>query len=168
MIIALAAPLLSPADPFEIIADPFLKPSGEHLFGTDSLGRSIWAGLVHGSRTTLIIAIVATLASLAFGTAVGAIAGYFGGLVDDTLMRITEFFQTIPSFIFAIVLVGNSVLVETVFSRPGLGKMMVGAITQRDYMTLQSVMIVYAGLVVAINLITDLSYGLFDPRVRYR
>ncbi|MFC2075551.1 ABC transporter permease [candidate division KSB1 bacterium] len=70
--------------------------------------------------------------------------------------------------VFAIVLVGNSVLVETVFSRPGLGKMMVGAITQRDYLTLQSVMIVYAGLVVAINLITDLSYGLFDPRVRYR
>jgi ABC-type dipeptide/oligopeptide/nickel transport system permease component len=69
--------------------------------------------------------------------------------------------------VFIIVLIGNSVLVETVFSRPGLGKLMVGAITQRDYITLQSVMVVYAGLVVGINLLTDLSYGLIDPRVRY-
>ncbi len=105
LLVALFAPLLAPVDPFEIAADPFLKPSAEHPFGTDSLGRSMWAGLVHGSRTTLIIAVVATLASVAFGTAVGAVAGYFGGLVDDVLMRLTEFFQTIPSFIFAIVLV---------------------------------------------------------------
>ncbi len=105
VVVAVFAPVLAPADPFEIVADPFLKPSAEHLFGTDSLGRSMSAGLVHGSRTTLIIALVATLASVAFGTAVGAIAGYFGGLVDDVLMRLTEFFQTIPSFIFAIVLV---------------------------------------------------------------
>ena len=87
------------------MARPFLTPSAEHPFGTDSLGRSIWAGLVHGARTTLVIAILATLASVAFGTAVGALAGYFGGFVDDGLMRLTEFFQTIPSFIFAIVLV---------------------------------------------------------------
>ena len=105
LLVAILAPLIAPPDPFEILDDPFLKPSAEHLFGTDSLGRSMWAGLAHGARTTLIIAIVATLASVAFGTAVGAIAGYFGGLVDDVLMRITEFFQTIPSFIFAIVLV---------------------------------------------------------------
>jgi peptide/nickel transport system permease protein len=105
LVVAVFAPLLAPDDPFEILAEPFLKPFGEHLFGTDSLGRSMWGGLVHGARTTLIIATVATLASVAFGTTVGAIAGYFGGLVDDVLMRLTEFFQTIPSFIFAIVLV---------------------------------------------------------------
>jgi len=105
LLVAIFAPLIAPPDPFEILADPFLKPSAEHLFGTDSLGRSMWAGLAHGSRTTLIIAVVATLASVAFGTTVGALAGYFGGLMDDALMRITEFFQTIPSFIFAIVLV---------------------------------------------------------------
>jgi peptide/nickel transport system permease protein len=69
--------------------------------------------------------------------------------------------------VYAIVLIGSSVLVEIVFSRPGLGKMMVGAIGRRDYMTLQSVMVVYAGLVVIINLLTDLSYGLIDPRIRY-
>lgn len=105
LIVALFAPILAPTDPFEITADPFLRPFGEYLFGTDSLGRSMWAGLAHGARTTLIIATVATLASVAFGTALGALAGFFGGLIDDVLMRLTEFFQTIPSFIFAIVLV---------------------------------------------------------------
>ena len=105
LVIAVFAPLLAPTDPFEIVTDPFLRPFGEYLFGTDSLGRSMWAGLAHGARTTLIIATVATLASVAFGTVLGALAGFFGGLIDDVLMRLTEFFQTIPSFIFAIVLV---------------------------------------------------------------
>jgi peptide/nickel transport system permease protein len=105
LVVAVFAPLLAPTDPFEIVTDPFLRPFGEYLFGTDSLGRSMWAGLAHGARTTLIIASVATLASVAFGTVLGALAGFFGGLIDDVLMRLTEFFQTIPSFIFAIVLV---------------------------------------------------------------
>jgi len=105
VILAVMAPVIAPVDPFDIIDQPFLPPSGDHLFGTDSLGRSIWSGLVHGSRTTLIIAVVATLSAVAFGTVLGAIAGYYGGYMDDALMRITEFFQTIPSFIFAIVLV---------------------------------------------------------------
>jgi peptide/nickel transport system permease protein len=63
-------------------------------------------------------------------------------------------------------LIGDSVLTEYIFSRPGLGKMLVGAILQRDYTALQSVMIIYAGFVVVINLITDLTYGFLDPRIR--
>jgi ABC-type dipeptide/oligopeptide/nickel transport system permease component len=62
-------------------------------------------------------------------------------------------------------LIGDSVLTEFIFSRPGLGKMLVGAILQRDYTALQSVMVIYAIFVVAINLITDLTYGLLDPRI---
>ena len=62
-------------------------------------------------------------------------------------------------------LIGDSVLTEYVFSRPGLGKMLVGAIQQRDYTALQSVMVIYAAFVVVVNLITDLTYGLLDPRV---
>lgn len=69
--------------------------------------------------------------------------------------------------IFAISLIGSSVLTEIVFSRPGLGKLMVGAIKQRDYTVVQSIMVIYAVIIVAINLITDLVYGLVDPRVRY-
>ncbi|HLT18752.1 MAG TPA: ABC transporter permease [Thermomicrobiales bacterium] len=69
--------------------------------------------------------------------------------------------------IFAISLIGSSVLTEVVFSRPGLGRMMVGSIRQRDYITVQSIMVVYAVIIVFINLLTDLIYGLVDPRVRY-
>jgi ABC-type dipeptide/oligopeptide/nickel transport system permease component len=57
--------------------------------------------------------------------------------------------------------------VEVVFARPGLGKMMVGAILQRDYTALQSIMVVYTGFVVVINLMIDLIYGWVDPRIRH-
>jgi len=64
-------------------------------------------------------------------------------------------------------LIGDSVMTEVVFSRPGLGKMLVGAIMQRDYAALQSIMVIYAAFVVFINLITDLIYGLVDPRISH-
>lgn len=70
--------------------------------------------------------------------------------------------------LYAVVLIGSSVMVEIVFSRPGLGKLMVGAIKQRDYTTLQSVMVIYATIVVVLNLATDLFYGLIDPRIKYK
>ena len=70
--------------------------------------------------------------------------------------------------VYAIVLTGGSVMVEIVFSRPGLGKMMIGALKQRDYTTLQAVMTTFAAIVISINLLTDLLYGLVDPRVRYK
>lgn len=69
--------------------------------------------------------------------------------------------------IFAISLIGSSVLVEEVFARPGLGKLMVGATKQKDYTTLQSIMVVYALIIVVINLVTDIVYTFVDPRVRY-
>ncbi|MEZ5843681.1 MAG: ABC transporter permease [Hyphomicrobiaceae bacterium] len=105
VLVALFADLVAPRDPFAIVDKPFLRPLGAYLLGTDSLGRDVLAGLLHGARTTLLIAILSTLAAVAFGTLVGAVAGYYGGLVDDVLMRLTEFFQTIPSFLFAIVLI---------------------------------------------------------------
>lgn len=69
--------------------------------------------------------------------------------------------------LWVIGVIGSSVTTEMVFVRPGLGKMLVGAILQRDYTTLQSIMVVYAMMVAAVNLLTDLTYGLADPRVRY-
>jgi ABC-type dipeptide/oligopeptide/nickel transport system permease component len=68
--------------------------------------------------------------------------------------------------IWAVALIGDSVTTELIYARPGLGKMMVGAMLQRDYTSLQSVMVVYTVFVVGINLITDLAYGLVDPRIR--
>jgi ABC-type dipeptide/oligopeptide/nickel transport system permease component len=69
--------------------------------------------------------------------------------------------------IWAVSLIGDSVTVEIVFARPGLGKMMVGAILQRDYTALQSIMVIYTGFVVVINLAVDLIYGWVDPRIRH-
>ena len=69
--------------------------------------------------------------------------------------------------IFAISLIGSSVLVEEVFARPGLGKLMVGATKQKDYTLLQSIMVVYAMIIIMINLLTDIIYTVVDPRVRY-
>jgi ABC-type dipeptide/oligopeptide/nickel transport system permease component len=68
--------------------------------------------------------------------------------------------------IWAVALIGDSVTTELVFARPGLGKLMVGAMLQRDYTALQSVMVIYTAFVVGVNLVTDLAYGLVDPRIR--
>src|SRR5919205_3962920 len=105
VVLSLAAPLLFPADPFRIVGRPFLPPFGERLLGTDSLGRDIAAGLAYGARTSLMIGLVATVVAVAIGTVLGSFAGFYGGWIDDLLMRFTELFQTIPYFIFAIVLV---------------------------------------------------------------
>lgn len=66
------------------------------------------------------------------------------------------------------ILIGSSIMVTIVFNRPGLGKLMVGAISTHDYTMLQSIMAIYAGIIVIVNLLTDLTYGLVDPRIRYR
>jgi glutathione transport system permease protein len=64
------------------------------------------------------------------------------------------------------ILIGNSVMTEIVFSRPGLGKLIVGALNQRDYTMLQGMMVIYTLIVVGVNVLTDLAYGLVDPRVK--
>ncbi|MGN6033318.1 MAG: ABC transporter permease [Thermomicrobiales bacterium] len=68
--------------------------------------------------------------------------------------------------LFAISLIGSSVLTEEVFARPGLGKLMIGATKQRDYTLLQAIMVVYALIIVAINILVDIVYTMVDPRVR--
>lgn len=104
---ALAGPWLFPEDPWAMATRPFQKPFNDagHPLGSDLLGRDILTGIVHGARVSLLIGIVSTAAAVLIGVALGALAGYFGGRIDDALMRFTEFFQTIPSFLFAIVLV---------------------------------------------------------------
>jgi peptide/nickel transport system permease protein len=107
IIFALVAPLLYPQSPWRLVGRPFLPPfeGGRFLLGTDTLGRDLAAGLVHGARVSLLIGLVSTCVALLIGVPLGAVAGYAGGWVDDALMRFTEFFQTIPSFALAIVLV---------------------------------------------------------------
>lgn len=103
--LAVLAPIVYPGDPFQAVGRPFEPPFGRHLLGTDMLGRSVAAGISHGAGTSLTIGLVATVIAVLFGTLIGGVAGYYGGGVDDVLMRFTEFFQTIPTFVFALVLV---------------------------------------------------------------
>jgi peptide/nickel transport system permease protein len=103
--LALAAPVVFPGDPFQMAGKPFERPLGGFALGTDMMGRDVLAGLAHGARTSLLIGLVATVIAVVIATVLGGCAGYYGGRIDDVLMRFTEFFQTIPSFLFAIVLV---------------------------------------------------------------
>ena len=105
LVMAAAAPFAFPENPFALVGKPMTPPSPAHLLGTDTLGRDVLSGIFHGSRTSLVIGLIATLVSVSIGTLVGGLAGYYGGVADDALMRLTEFFQTIPNFLFAIVLV---------------------------------------------------------------
>lgn len=107
VLFALIAPYWYPQSPWRVVGRPFVPPFTLERFplGTDTLGRDIAAGLVHGARVSLMIGVVSTLVALLIGVPLGAVAGYAGGVVDDLLMRFTEFFQTIPSFALAIVLV---------------------------------------------------------------
>ncbi|WP_424811343.1 ABC transporter permease [Roseococcus sp. YIM B11640] len=107
ILVALAAPWLYPGDPLDMVGMPTLWPGEDpaYPFGTDSLGRDLAAGLAHGARVSLLTGISATVIGLSIGTAIGAIAGYFGGWVDNVLVRVTELFQTVPTFLLVVVLV---------------------------------------------------------------
>jgi len=107
VLIAVVGPLLFPTSPWRMVQRPFLPPftMASLPLGTDALGRDVMTGIIYGARVSLLVGLVSTLAALAVGIPVGAAAGYFGGRIGDALMRFTEFFQTVPSFALAIVLV---------------------------------------------------------------
>lgn len=105
LVMAAIGPALYPTDPFDMVGRPFQPPFGTYPLGTDVAGRDILAGILHGARISLMIGVMASLAATVFGVAVGAVAGYYGGWPDNLLMRSTDFFLTIPSFVLAVVLV---------------------------------------------------------------
>ncbi|MBM3596924.1 MAG: ABC transporter permease [Alphaproteobacteria bacterium] len=105
--LSLMAPWLYPEDPLSMVARPFLWPGQNPAFplGTDSLGRDVTAGLVWGGRISLAVGLAATCLGVSFGIVVGSTAGYFGGRIDNLLVRLIEIFQTLPSFLLLVVLV---------------------------------------------------------------
>jgi peptide/nickel transport system permease protein len=106
LVVAVGAPWFFPGSPWDMAGAPFAPPGEmDMLLGTDSLGRDVAAGIAHGARVSLLVGAVSTVVALVIGVGLGAIAGYLGGWVDDLVMRFTEFFQTIPSFVLAILLV---------------------------------------------------------------
>jgi peptide/nickel transport system permease protein len=118
-LVALLAPLLFARGPFSIVGMPLLPPGAPGLpAGSDVLGRDMAVGLAYGARISLVVGIASTLCAVSIGVLLGAVAGYYGGLVDDLLMRVTEFFQIIPSFVLLMVLVA--------FLQPSLGSTVIG------------------------------------------
>lgn len=105
MFIAIFAPSIAPFDPWESVATPFANPGGTFLLGTDDLGRDLFSGVIHATRTSLIVGISATAIATSLGMVLGIISGYYGGLLDDATMRFTEFFQVIPRFFLALIAV---------------------------------------------------------------
>ena len=105
-LMAALAPVIFPFSPWDMQGAPFAHPGEEGFWlGSDSLGRDVAADIAYGSWVSLLVGAVSTAVALVLGVVLGAIAGYAGGWVDDALMRFTEFFQTVPSFILAVVLV---------------------------------------------------------------
>ncbi|WP_363247590.1 ABC transporter permease [Reyranella sp.] len=103
---AATADLLFPFSPWDMRGGPFMRPGEmDLLLGSDSLGRDVAAGIAYGARVSLLIGAVSTAVAVLVGITLGAVAGYAGGTVDDAIMRFTEFFQTVPSFLLAVVLV---------------------------------------------------------------
>jgi len=94
-------------DPYRIVWGPLTAPGAREgiYLGTDFLGRDILTNLLKGGAPTMAVGVSAALLTVVIGIAVGATAGYFGGWMDDLLMRLTEFFQVLPALLFAMVLV---------------------------------------------------------------
>lgn len=99
------APLFTEYDPskpdFGAQTEP---PSAEHLLGTDKLGRDVFARVLYGGRTSILIGVTGAFFGSAIGVILGSIAGYFGGWVDTILIRISEMFQTFPEMILILIL----------------------------------------------------------------
>ena len=117
--LALLAPLLFGRGPVTIVGMPLLPPGAPGLLaGSDVLGRDMAVGLAYGARISLLVGITSTLCAVGIGVLLGAVAGYYGGWLDDLLMRVTEFFQIIPSFVLLMVLVA--------FLQPSLSSTVIG------------------------------------------
>lgn len=103
VLVALFAPLIEPYDPTKmLLANKFMPPSSEHLFGTDNMGRDIFSRIIEGSRISLSIALLVVIISAGIGTVVGLTSGFFGGKVDMVFMRIVDVLLAFPTIIFAL------------------------------------------------------------------
>ena len=96
-IVAIFAPLLSPYNPDSIVENETLAPSLRHVFGTDDIGRDVFSRSLYGARISLTVGIVAVSISILIGTLFGAVAGFYGGLIDAFIMRFVDVMLAFPS-----------------------------------------------------------------------
>lgn len=108
-VISILAPYITTQDISRVnIGQMSLSPSSEHFLGTDKSGRDVFTRLLYGGRVSLLVGLSCTFLVILFGTIVGSIAGYFGGVIDSILMRFTDFVLNFPFMVFVIVL--NTIL----------------------------------------------------------
>jgi len=107
LVLAIGAPYLTHNDPLDMVGTPFAWPGSDPAFplGTDMMGRDMFSGIAYGARVSLEIGVAGGLLATFAGLVIGAVAGFYGGIVDNLLMRLTELFQTMPALLFTIVLV---------------------------------------------------------------
>ncbi len=145
LIAALFAPLLGTVDPQRAgkREDILLSPSGDHWLGTDDLGRDVWSQILYGSRVSLMIGLITAFVTVVTGTLVGLTAGYFGGWVEEILVKIVDFFMMLPVLPLMIILAAvlgpslwNIILVISVVSWPTTARVVrsqVLSIKERPY-----------------------------------
>lgn len=117
VVVAATAQWLPVPSPNELGSEPYLPPSSEHWFGTDHLGRDVLSRVIYGTRVALVVAFGSAFIATLIGIAVGGVAGYFGGWIDDVLSRLADTFLLVPRFFLL-------VLVVALFGQ-GLGFVMV-------------------------------------------
>lgn len=146
---ALGAGLWYPKNPLSLAGRPLQWPgeNARFLLGTDQVGRDIASQILHGARVTLAIGLVATLLSVLIGVTLGAVAGYYGGAIDDLLMRVTEAFQILPNFLLLLVLVAvfGSDLHTVVLAIGLVSWPPVARLTRSEFLTLKAREFVQAG-----------------------
>lgn len=133
--IAVASPFLAPYPYRQVSSNIVAPPSPAHLFGTDDLGRDTFSGVIMGARTSLTVGFIAAFTAMLIGIVVGLLSGYFGGAVDEILMRVTEFILVTPTFFLVLVVVTllgpsivNIVLVIGLFSWPRIARVVRGQV----------------------------------------
>lgn len=142
--VAVLAPLIAAYDPLVTgVGAAFLKPHLQYPMGTDDLGRDIFSGVIYGARVSLGVGFLAASASSCIGLLMGLVAGYYGGLVDTVLMRVTDIFLVIPMVFLGIVFVAffgsslwNVVLVIVILSWPATARLVRGqvlSLKERDF-----------------------------------
>ncbi|MEX0283183.1 MAG: ABC transporter permease [Paracoccaceae bacterium] len=144
---AIFGPILYPTDPFEMVWAPFSPPGEEgFLLGTDYLGRDLLAMILSGARVSLLIGAAAAMVSIFIGVTIGALAGYYRGVVEEVLMRFTEFFQVLPTLLFSMVLVAlfGASLTMITFAIGVVSWTAVARITRTEFLRLREMEFVLA------------------------
>ncbi|MCD8053545.1 MAG: ABC transporter permease [Lachnospiraceae bacterium] len=142
--VAVFAPLIATHDPYEaVLADAVQAPSAEHWFGTDKMGRDLFSRVIYGARTSLSASLTLVCIIMVVGTFLGIIAGYFGGLVDAVIMRISDMMISFPGMVLAIAVAGilganikNAIIALAIVSwtkYARLARSLVIKIRHRDY-----------------------------------